>query len=187
MCSLSGFSAILFFFLAGRQKTNLDGTAAMMRWGASREREYCITSAKLPPKPTSLFLNKSSSVSQATSRHRADAFTPCGERGGRRRSLAPKSDVSINHRLTLVRDWWVWLRKSLSHSNKLERKPIRFMSLLEYSWILRGEDFNTDSTVGEKCSTNTPIQGWRLYLAAFVQQKTGHQTGGHHSTAGSCS
>lgn len=40
----------------------------------------------------------------------------------RERNLIPKSDMNINHLLTLVRDWWVWLRKSLSHSTTLARK-----------------------------------------------------------------
>lgn len=40
----------------------------------------------------------------------------------RKRNLIPKSDMNINHLLTLVRDWWVWLRKSLSHSTTLARK-----------------------------------------------------------------
>lgn len=65
----------------------------------------------------------------------------------RRKNLIPKSDMNINHLLTLVRDWWVWLRKSLSHSTTLAWKKNN-MSRLECWWILRGvaADFNTHSS-----------------------------------------
>lgn len=74
------YRAYWCFFPHWETETDLDGAAAMMRWGASREREWWAICAKLPWKPTSLFLNNTSAMSQARSWHRRDVVTPCRTR-----------------------------------------------------------------------------------------------------------
>lgn len=58
------------------------GAAARRRYGRSREIAWCTSPTRAPPKPTSVFLNNTSSNSQQMSLHSTDTRTPW-ERGRR--------------------------------------------------------------------------------------------------------